>query len=112
MNVQNSSPITASRVKRAPRPRSLAIARVRAVSHFGRSSSVSDGSGRRTASGIEDLDQLARRVLAGEPQEDLLQPLGAGRGAATQLVHRPARADRPLRDDRDAVAQRLGYLER
>ena len=28
-------------------------------------------------SGIQHLDQLARRVLAGEPQEDLLEPLRA-----------------------------------
>src|SRR5258705_8774655 len=99
MNAQNSMPMSARSPKRAPRPRSFAIARARAVSHFGRSSSVTGGSGRRTVSGIQDLDQLARRVLAGEAEEDLLQPLGARFGAAPQLGHRAAGADRSLRDD-------------
>src|SRR3954454_15712962 len=107
MNTQNSSPIAPSSPKRAPRPRSFAIARARAVSHLGRSRSASGGSGRTSASGIQDLDQLARRVLAREAQEDLLQAVGAGFGAAAQLLHRAARADRSLRDDRHAVAERL-----
>src|SRR5215204_2131960 len=102
MNAQNSIPIRASSPNRAPRPRSFAIARARAVSHFGRSSSAIGGSGRRTASGIQDLDQLARRVLAREPEEDLLEPLGPRLGAAPQVVHRPAGADRPVSDDRHA----------
>src|SRR3954451_10215435 len=103
MNAQNISPITPSSVKRAPRPRSFAIARARAVSHFGRSSRVSAGSGRTTASGIQHLDELARGVLAGELEEDLLEPIGARLGALPQLVHRATRADRPLRDDRHPV---------
>src|SRR3978361_1135865 len=101
MNPQNISPISASNPNRAPRPRSFAIARARAVSHLGRSSRGSAGSGRVTTSGIQHLDELARGVLAGEPQEDLLESIGARLRALAQLVHRTARADRPLRDDRD-----------
>src|SRR5829696_10179364 len=100
MKAQNSIPIRASSPNRAPRPRSLAIARARAVSHLGRSSSAIGGSGRLTASGIQDLDELTRRVLARETEEDLLEPLGPCLGAAPQVVHRAAGADRPLRDDR------------
>src|SRR6476620_4497300 len=99
MKAQNSSPIAASRPKRATRPRSFDIARARAVSHFGRRSRRSDGSGRLStarASGIQHLYQLARRVLAGEAQEDLFESPRALVGAATQLVHRAARADGPL----------------
>src|SRR6478672_7228969 len=102
MKAQNSSPIAASSPKRAPRPRSFDIARARAVSHLGRRSRRSDGSGRPAtagASGIQHLDQLARRVLAGEAQEDLLETLRSGVGAATQLVHRAAGANGPLGDD-------------
>src|SRR4051794_24206651 len=111
MNTQNSIPTSASRPNRALRPRSFAIARARAVSHFGRSSSDTGGFGRRTASGIQDLDQLARRILAGETEEYLLQPFRSRFGAASQLRHRAAGADRPVRDDRDAIAHRLGDFE-
>src|SRR6476659_6232663 len=107
MNTQNSMPMNARSPKRAERPFSLAIARARAVSHFGRSSSDTGGSGRRTASGIQDLDQLARRILARETQEDLLQPLCSRFGAASQLLHRAAGADRPMRDDPHAIAHRF-----
>src|SRR6187549_946976 len=101
MNTQNSMPISDSRKNRAPRPRSLAIARARAVSHFGRRISEIDGSGRRaTASGIQDLDELARRVLARETQEDLLESFRSRFRAPSQLGHRAAGADRPVRDDR------------
>src|SRR5437868_515863 len=99
MKVQNRTPIVASTVKRAARPRSLAIARARAVSHLGSSRSPSDGSGRAATSGIQHLDELARRVLAGEAQEDLFQALRARVGAVTQLRHRAARTNRPLGDD-------------
>src|SRR3954471_14787051 len=103
MNTQNSMPTSESRKNRAPRPRSLARARARAVSHFGRRSSEIDGSGRRaTASGIQDLDEFARRVLAGESQEDLFEPFRPRLGAPTQLGHRAAGANRPVGDDRDA----------
>src|SRR3954451_12186656 len=117
MNAQNSTPINESSPKRAPRPRSLAIARARAVNHLGRSRRASAGSGRvaaavaAVASGIQHLDQLARGVLAGEAEEDLLQPLDPRRGAGPQLFHRAARANRSLRDDRDAIAQRLRDFE-
>src|SRR5215217_3299754 len=109
MNAQNSMPMSESRKNRAPRPRSLASARARAVSHLGRRISEIDGSGRRAAatSGIQDLDELARGVLAGETQEDLLQPFRPRLGAPSQLLHRAAGADRPMRDDRHAVAHRL-----
>src|SRR6478735_9811521 len=107
MNTQNSMPMNARSPKRAVRPRSFAMARARAVSHLGRSSSDTGGSGRRTVSGIQDLDQLARRVLARETEEDLLQPLRARFGAPSQLRHRAARADRPVRDDPHAIAHRL-----
>src|SRR5690242_19049905 len=98
MNSQNSRAIPPSTMSRAERPRSFAIARARAVGHLGRSSRANDGSGRTPTSGIQHLDQLARRILAGEPQEDLLQPLRAGVRAATEVVHRAAGADRPLGD--------------
>src|SRR5215210_2322699 len=111
MNAQKSIPMNASSPKRAARPRSLAIARARAVSHFGRSSSAIGGSGRRTASGIQDLDQLARRVLASETQEDLLEPFGTRLGTPAKVGHRAARADRSVRDDRDAIAHRFGDFE-
>src|SRR3954463_13489770 len=114
MKVQNSAPMAASRPKRAPRPRSFAIARARAVSHLGRSSSASDGSGRAPtarASGIQHLHQLARGILAGESQEDLLETLRSRIGAAAELVHRAAGADRSFRDDRHAIAERLRDLE-
>src|SRR3954471_10151096 len=107
MNTQNSMPMNARRPNRVVRPRSFAIARARAVSHFGRSSNVTGGSGRRTASGIQDLDQLALRVLAGEAEEDLLQPFRPRLGAASQLIHGAAGANRPVRDDRHAIAHRL-----
>src|SRR4051812_30673763 len=107
MKVQNSAPIAASSPNRAPRPRSFESARARAVSHLGRSRSRSDGSGLTPAagaSGIQHLDQLAGRVLAGEPEEDLLESLRPRVGAAAQLLHRATRANRPLRDDGDTVA--------
>jgi hypothetical protein len=90
----------------------LAIARARAVNHFGRSSRANDGSGRVPTAGLENLDELARPVVARVAQEDLLQPLRSRVGAAPQVVHRATRADRPLRDDRDAVAERLGHFQR
>src|SRR5215203_4298778 len=97
MNTQNSMPISESRKNRVPRPRSLASARARAVSHFGRRISKIDGSGRRASpSGIQDLDQLARGVLARQSQEDLLEPFRPGFGAPPQVVHRTAGADRPV----------------
>jgi hypothetical protein len=101
----------ASTANRAARPRSFAIARARTVSHLGRSSSRSDGSGSAPKSSTPDIDELPRRILASEPQEDLLQPLGVRIGVLAQLVHRTARADGPLRDDRHPVAQRLRDLE-
>src|SRR6476661_3418119 len=104
MNTQNSMPMNARSPKRAVRPRSFAIARARAVSHLGRSSSDTEGSGRPTASGIQNLDQLARSILSGETEEDLLQAFGSRLGATTQLGHRAAGADRPVRDDRHAIA--------
>src|SRR5690242_21201850 len=107
MNTQKSRVMPPSTASRALRPRSLAIARARAVSHLGRSSSANDGSGRAPTSGIQHLDELARGVLAGEAQEDLLQPPRAGIRTATEVVHRAARTNRPLRDDRHPVAQRL-----
>src|SRR5512138_1331832 len=112
MNTQNSMPTSESRKNRAPRPRSFASARARAVSHLGRRISETDGSGRRaSASGIQDLDQLARRVLAGQAEEDLLEAFRSRLGAPAQLVHRAAGADGSVRDDPYAVAHRLRHLE-
>src|SRR3954464_3449574 len=110
MNAQNSTPMTPSSVKRAPRPRSPAMVRARAVSHFGSRTKLSDGSGRRSslteafASGIQHLDQLARRILAREAQEDLLEPLLATRCRRAQLRHGTARPDGSTCDDRHAIA--------
>src|SRR6188472_512053 len=120
MNSQNKPPITASTLNRAPRPRSFAIVRARAVSHFGNRSSASAGSGRfscgwtsigrapmgsASASGIKDLDQLARGILASETQEDLLESLRitGARGFGAQLGHRAARANLSFRDDRHTI---------
>src|SRR5690242_3617936 len=113
MNTQNSAPMSDSRKNRALRPRSLAIARARAVNHLGRRISEIEGSGRRTsASGIQDLDELSRRVLARETQEDLLESFRPRFGAAPQLLHRAARADGSVRDDSHTIAHLLRDLER
>src|SRR5215208_4800699 len=96
MKLQNNSPISASSAKRATRPRSPASARTRAVISFGISRCSSDGSGSVPASAalrIEDVDQLARRILAGELEEDGLEPGGAGLRARAQVVHRTASAN-------------------
>src|SRR4051812_24636666 len=112
MNAQKSSAMPPSTARRAERPRSFAIARARTVSHLGRSSNANDGSGRAPTSGIQHLDELAGCVLASEAQEDLLETLRPGVRAAPEVVHRAARANRPLRDDRHPIAQRLGDLQR
>src|SRR4051794_30742455 len=104
MNAQKSMPMKKSSAKRAVRPRSFAIARARAVSSLGRSSSDTDGSGRPTASGIQDLDQLACRILPREAEEDLLESFRPRFGAAPQLRHRAAGPDRSVRDDPHAIA--------
>src|SRR5471032_416692 len=98
MNTQNNSPMPPRMVKRAPRPRSFAIVRDRAVNHLGSRRNPSDGSGRVAASGIKDLDQFARRVLTGEAQEDLLEPFGriAACSRRTKFRHRSAGANGPL----------------
>ena len=88
MNAQNSSADDAEqREARAASALARPSSRARAVSHLGSSTSPSDGSGRAAASaaeppaiaasGIQHLDQLARRVLARESQEDLLEPVVA-----------------------------------
>src|SRR3989338_4804936 len=98
IKLQNRSPPKARIRNRQTRPSPPDIARARAVSHLGRSRCRSGGSGSGATaitpvgvgfsrSGIEDFHQVARRILAGELEEDL-------RGAAAvvrlraQLVHR------------------------
>src|ERR1700674_1139042 len=103
MNAQNRRPTKRRMANRAPRPFSLAIARARAVSHFGFSRGSSGASGqagapapaapaapgtgvkRGSASGVEDIDQVPRRVLPREPQEDLLEAAAVLRVGA-QLI--------------------------
>src|SRR5258708_235291 len=112
MNAQKPKPMMPRIVKRAPRPRWPASVRARAVSHFGSRTKPSEGSGRDPASGIQDLDQLARRVLASESQEDLLESLRAVLSGFAKLRYRAGRANASLRDDGDAIAQVFRHLER
>ena len=119
-------------------PRSPGAVCARAESHFGTSRCAVDGFGSTTAgarwlelyfarlvrcdgrlraaqrlrSCIEDIDQRAGRVLAGQLQEDLLRAHRARLGARTEFVHRATRAKHAALHDRDAVAHRLGDLER
>ena len=120
MNAQKQQPEHAE--ERRARAASALVrrrARARAVSHFG-TSRCSDGSEsaarrasrRARASGIEDLDELARRVLAGEPQEDLSSPVRARVGAARSSSIVPQARITPPWMIADAVAQRLRHLER
>src|ERR671930_345427 len=103
MNDQKSKQKTPSRIHRAVRPRSPASARARAVRYFGSRRCERDGSG---SSCIEHLDELARRVFAGELEEDVLEPRRTRFGVRTQLFHRAAGPDLSRLDDRDAVAER------
>src|SRR6185312_7463907 len=115
---QNAAPMTTSSTQRhaAPRCDSVARDRLRTVRSFGDSTCASVGAGSgasATASGIQHLDQLARRALARELQKIVLEPVLAQRsGARHQLVHGARRTDASTLDDRDAVAHVLGDLER
>src|SRR5262245_48245698 len=131
MNAQNRPPKIASTVNRAPRPRSSASDRARAVRYFGHSTWSSDGSGipdgprlaadsgvcrsatarcRASAmgsccSGIEDVHEAARRVLARELEENVFESRAFRGGVLAQLGHRAAGADLSRLDDPDAIAQ-------
>src|SRR5687767_2752163 len=111
MNAQKMNPRPPRTAVRATRPRSPERARARAVSHLGRSrwrrlgfgSPAAPGSRPATASGIQDLDQLAGRVVPGEPQEDLLEPAGVLAAVPPQLGHGAGGDDLPVLDDADAI---------
>ena len=60
---------------------------------------------------IENFHRIARRALASELEENLLEP-AAARGLVAQILNRPDSADLSLLDDRDAVAQSLRDFER
>src|SRR5471032_1150699 len=133
MNAQNRNPITASSATRTPRPFLSLTDRARAVSIFGTSSCSSFGFGSSAApsavcrppskppsaacslpstSGIQNLNEIPRRKLTREPHEDLLQSAALLLRARAQFVHRAARDDLPARNNRDAIAQRLGRIQR
>src|SRR5450432_359555 len=63
-------------------------------------------------SGIQHLDQLARRVLTREPQEELLEPLRTRANALVQLLHRSRSPNAPALNDRHAIADAFRHLER
>src|SRR5262245_16671337 len=98
-NAQKPSAKPPRRSIRAPRPFSPIVFRARAVIHFTLSRCAVDGSGSPrglgrsatpsagSALGVEDIDQLARRVLAGESQEDLLETHGAGFRGCAEVGH-------------------------
>src|SRR5215212_3670667 len=101
MKPQKRTPIPASRAVRTKRPRSPERARARAVRNFGPSRWSSAGFGRTAevmfapptaaagrTSDIQDLDQLPRRILAGEPEEDLLETARVVARSGAQLRHR------------------------
>jgi len=109
MNAQNSTPKNPSTRNRAFRPALPPNPLVRAVRTFGPSRWNNEGSGRATLSSLDELriqhlDQLTRRVLARELEEDVLEARRAGFGVLTQLVHRTAGANLPTLDDPDAIA--------
>src|SRR4051812_28155243 len=122
MKDQNPKPKSARKIQRIVFPRSPETARARAVRIFGMSRCAVDGSASTTelltlarspgtncrsarfapadgsrsksnGSGVEDIDQGPRGVLAGESQENLLQPFGSGLRARSQLRHRAKRAN-------------------
>src|SRR5690606_30661272 len=97
----------------------------RAVSHLGRSRCSSGGSGsavitrcpplmrgEKMISGVEDIDQVAGGVLAGEAEEDLLEAALPFLQVATEIRHGAVGLDLPVHDDREPVAERLGHLKR
>src|SRR5512146_3380968 len=118
MKDQKPSPNTERSTKRNVRPRSSAVARARAVIHLGLSRCAVDGSGsvRRSAGagapapagtatlGVEDIDKFARRVLACELEENLLEPHRPRLRARAQVGHRSTGAYDAALDDRDPVA--------
>src|SRR6266545_6636926 len=99
MNAQKSRPKMPSMANRAPRPRCSATDRARAVSHLGHRRWRSEGSGRSMTgtecrirggaaseiSCIEHLDELTRRVLARELEEDVFESGTATRGMPAQF---------------------------
>src|ERR1035437_9776837 len=119
MKAQNSDPMMVSIATRTPRPFRSLTDRARAVSSLGlsRCSSVASDSCPATRtpavgviegsrrSGIEHFDEIPHRLLAREPEEDLLEPSAFRAGA--QVAHRAARGNPPAHDDRDAIAQRF-----
>src|SRR5450756_1088586 len=124
MKPQNSTPTTPSTANRTLRPRSPAIVRARAVRYLGVRIQSSGASGFSTVAGaaercvtltrapppsavvlrIEHIHQVSRRVLAGQLQEDLLQPAAAVRRRPAQLGHRAECVHPAVHDDADAVA--------
>src|SRR5438105_6368692 len=60
---------------------------------------------------IEDFHRLARRAFARQLEENLFESTST-RSLSAQLLDRPHRADLPLLDDCDPVAERFGYLQR
>jgi len=122
---QNAEPKIARMTARALLVRSVDRVRARAVSHFGLRRWNVDGSGSRSpgfvgcaandpliASSIQDVDELACRVLAGQPQEDILETHGPSFGARSEFLHRAARPDHAALDDSNPVAHRFGNFER
>src|SRR5207248_4216042 len=61
---------------------------------------------------VEDIDQLARRILARQLEEDVLEASRAAFRVTTQLVHRPASANLSTLNNGDALAQRLCDFQR
>src|SRR5215213_8413686 len=129
MAAQKPAPSAPSTARRVVRPRSAPFARTRAVSHLGSSmwrigtrgrsanatsrAGVSrdgvkrDGVGDEgrpfgaPASRIQHLGELASGALAGETQEDALEPRRTGGGVRAQFVHGAAGADLSTLDDTD-----------
>src|SRR6266568_1056858 len=60
---------------------------------------------------IEHIHRFSRRALSGELEEYLFQATPTC-SLRAQLLNRPDSADFPVLNDRDAVAERLGHLER
>src|SRR4029079_5861037 len=123
-NVQNPRPNAPRMKTRTPRPFSPMVFRARAVIHFTLSRWAVDGSGRPrglgrsttpravSALGVEDIDQLARPVLAGEPQEDPLEAHRAGVPGCAEVGHRARGANHAALDNGDAITHSLGDLQR
>src|SRR6185437_11501767 len=116
---QNIAPMTVSITHRQAELRSVSGVRdrLRTVRSLGDSTCANDGAGSPAGPapslGIEHLDQLARRTLAGQLQEVALESAKARCfGRRHELGYRARRANLAALDDRDAVAHVFRHLER